>query len=195
MIAANEAQFAADPVKHAARKELLVAAAKAYRKHLQHEPDNPEVRRKTVRVYRFAANVHRLEREYAAAEPLYRDAVELLEVLAAENRDEPAYRLHLCETLRDQANVQSMRGALGDATKALTRVIEIADSLLIEDSKNPDYRRARAAGLLNRSAAEYVRGHLAQASTDAKQAAELFGALTRRRPMPIRTMGCSAPRR
>jgi eukaryotic-like serine/threonine-protein kinase len=177
LIASSEAELAADPVKHATRKEVLVAAATAFRKHLVRYPDNPDVRRQAARVYRYAANVHRLEREYAAAEPLYRDAVELLEGLAAENKDEPAYRLQLCETLRDQATVRSTLGRLADAVTALTRVIELADELLATDPKNLGYRRARATGLLNRSTVEYARGNFAQAGMDAAQAAELFRAL------------------
>jgi serine/threonine-protein kinase len=174
LIAAAEAQFAADPVKHQARKELLVAAAKTFRKHVQVEPDDPDVRRQAARVYRYAANVHRLEREYDAADPLYRDAVELLEGLAAESPDDPAYRLQLCQTLRDQAAVQSTSGRLADAHAALGRVIQLADELLATDPANPDYRRARAAGLLARAGVHNARDRLADAAADAAPAADLF---------------------
>jgi serine/threonine protein kinase/tetratricopeptide (TPR) repeat protein len=174
LIASSEAELAADPTKHTARKEVLVGAAKAFRKHLDRYSADPEVRRQAARVFRYAANVHRLEREYVAAGTLYRDAVELLEALAAEHADDPTYRLQLCETLRDHAKVQSMRGRLDDATKALNRVIEIADSLLAEEPANPNYRRARAAALLARSGAQYARGEFAHAGTDAALAADLF---------------------
>jgi eukaryotic-like serine/threonine-protein kinase len=179
LVAANEAQFAADPVKHKARKELLVAAAKAFHKHLERAPGDPDVRRQAARVYRYAANVHRLEREYAAAEPVYRDAVELLEGLAAAFPDEPAYRLQLSETLRDQAKVQSTLGRLADAVATLTRSVGLADGLLVEDGENAWYRRARAAALLNRAAVEQARGRAAAATADARRAADLFADLDR----------------
>jgi tetratricopeptide (TPR) repeat protein len=177
LVAANEAEYAADPAKHKARKELLVAAAKAHHKHLEHQPNDPEVRRQAARVFRYAANVHRLEREFAAAEPLYRDAVGLLEGLAKEFPEEAAYRLQLSETLRDRAKVQSTLGHLSEAVATLDRVIDLADALLATDPKDSGYRRAMAAARLNRSTARLALGDLPAARTDAAAAAAEFKAL------------------
>ncbi len=174
LIASSEAQFAADPVKHRARKELLVAAARTYRKHVQKQPNDPEIRRQAARIYRYAANVHRLEREYRAAEPLYADAVDLLDGLANQYPEEPSFRLLLSQTLRDQAKVQSSLGKLNEAKESLARAIEIADALAAVDTDNPAYRRALATALLSRSSVQYVRGNYSDAGNDATKAATEF---------------------
>jgi tetratricopeptide (TPR) repeat protein len=179
LIAANEAQYAADPVKHKARKELLVAAAKAYHKHLEHQPDDPEVRRQAARVFRYAANVHRLEREHAPAEALYADAVGLLEGLTNSAPEDPKLRLQLCETLRDQAKLPSTLGRLDESVKALDRVVEMARAALATTPSDAGWQWALAVGLLNRSSVQYVRGKLKEAAADAADADTGFEALKR----------------
>jgi eukaryotic-like serine/threonine-protein kinase len=174
LIAANEAQYAADPVKHKARKELLVAAAKAYHKHLEHQPEDPEVRRQAARVYRYAANVHRLEREHAAAEELYADAVGLLEGLAGQFTDVPAYRLQLSETLRDQAKVQSTLGRLAEAVGILKRAVELVEQLAAADPRQVAFRRSLATTLLNLSTVELTRGRYAEVERAADRSGGLF---------------------
>jgi len=170
LLAANEAEFVADPAKHAAWKDLMVAAARAYHKHLEHQRDDPEVRRLAARVFRYAANLHRLEWEFVAAESLYRDAVALIDRLVAEFPDDPAYRLQLAETLRDQAKAHSALGRLAEARGLLQRSLDLADGLLATDQGNSGYRRARAATLLNRATVELTCGDLAAAGADAAQA-------------------------
>jgi tetratricopeptide (TPR) repeat protein/tRNA A-37 threonylcarbamoyl transferase component Bud32 len=179
ILAANEAAYAADPAQNKARKEVLVAAAKASHKLVDRQPDDADVRRQAARVYRFTANVHRLERDHPAAEVLYADAVDLLEKLRKEFPEDPAYPLQLSETLRDQAKVQSTLGRLADAVKALDRVIDLADAVLAVGHRDAWARRARAAGLLSRAGAQYTRGRLAEAGADARAAADLFEALDR----------------
>jgi tetratricopeptide (TPR) repeat protein len=158
---------------------LLIAASRAYHKHLQLQPDDPEVRRQAARVFRYAGNIHRLEGEYPAAEALHREAVGLLEGLADQIPDEPAYRLQLSETLRDRAKVQSRLGRLGEAVAALDRVAELAGRVLAADPNDAWNRRALAGGLLQRSAAQHTRGKQSEAGVDAQRAADLFEALER----------------
>jgi len=177
LIASNEAEYAADPVKHAARKDLLVAATRAYHKHLDHQPGDEEVRRQAARVFRYTANVHRLERELMTAEPLYSEAIELLEGLAAEFKDEPAYHVQLSETLRDRAKVQSTLGRLAEAATSLRRAIDVAEGLASQDPDNPQFRRLLATGLQALSPVERHRGRYAEAGDTATRAAEYFRAL------------------
>ena len=80
---------------------------------------------RTARVFRYAANFHRLENDFAAAEPLYRDSVQLQEKLV-QQFDDAKHRDDLSGTLRDQAYVQVMRGDLAKAATNYGRAIEIA---------------------------------------------------------------------
>jgi serine/threonine-protein kinase len=177
LIESSEAELASDPAKHSARKEILMAAARTFRTHLERDPDDAELRRRTARVYRYAANVHRLEREYDAAEPLYRDAVGLLERLAGQFADEPAYRLELAEALRDQAKVQSTLGRLAEAAAAIRQAIDVVEGLLAAELGRPAYRRSLAASLGNLATVELQRGRYAETVAAADRSAALFGEL------------------
>jgi eukaryotic-like serine/threonine-protein kinase len=177
LLAANEAEFAASPAKHKARKAMLVAAAKASHKLVDRQPDDADVRRQAARVYRFTANVHRLEREHAAAEALYRDAVDLLAGLQKQFPDELEYQLQLSETLRDSAKVQSRLGHLAEAVQTLDRVIGLADAVLTQSPDDPWTKRVRALGLLSRSTAQYARGKYMEANADAQEAGRVLDLL------------------
>ena len=174
LIEGSEAQFAADPAKHAARKEILTAAAKAFRTYVERDPDDPELRVRTARVYRYAANVHRLEREHAAAEPLYADAVQILERLAKDFPDDAEHRRRLSETLRDQAKIQSNVGRLAAAADTLERAVGIAEDLRAREGDQPVDRRILAVALLNLSNVQLTRGQFPEAAKTAGRSAELF---------------------
>jgi tetratricopeptide (TPR) repeat protein len=168
LIESAEPAIAAVPVLLPARKDLLDASAHAFRRYLEQQPDDPEMRRRTAQIYRYAANVHRLAREVDAAEPLYADAIRILEGLVKEFPNEAADRQKLAETLRDRASAQAQVGRLRAATDTLLRAIAVSEG------EPPSLNLATA--LLDLSGVEYERGLVAESGRTAARAAELFRA-------------------
>lgn len=177
LIESSEAEIAAIPALHKTRKDILVLAARACRRYLEHEPDDPELRQRSAQVYRYAANVHRLTNEADVAEPLYRTSTELYEGLATEFPDHMAYQQRVSEILRDHAKLHSNLGRLNDATDLLRRSVAIAVKLRDQDQEQRSYERAHAAALLSLAGVEFTRGQLAESQKNAERAAELFRAL------------------
>jgi serine/threonine-protein kinase len=173
MMETSEAEIAAIPALHNSRKEILKAAAQAYRKHLEQEPHDPELRKRTAQVYRYTANVHRLTYEIEAADPLYKDSIRLYGGLAEQYPEEAVYRELLSETLRDFSKLQAKVGQLRQATETLQQAIAIAEKLLAEEPQRSSYRRKLANSLLSLSGIEQSRG-MTEAGKTAEQAVQLF---------------------
>ncbi len=177
LIESSEAEIAAVPALHKTRKDILVLAARACRRYLEQEPDDPELRRRSAQVFRYAANVHRLTNEADVAEPLSQTSTALYEGLANEFPDHMAHQQRVSETLRDHAKLRSNLGRLNDATDLLRRSVAIAEKLRDQDQEQPSYERAHAAALLSLAGVQFTRGQLAEAQKSAERAAELFRAL------------------
>jgi serine/threonine protein kinase len=177
LIVRDEAEFASSPSTHKLRKKILTSGSSTYRRYLDEQPDDPAMRERVAMVFRFTANVHRLEHEVAAAESLYRDSIALYQKLAEQFPDEPAHREGLSGVLRDQASLLSNTGRLGDAAKALGRAVELARELREKDAQRPEWRRTLAAALLNRASVESTRGDHQTAEASAAESAELFRGL------------------
>jgi serine/threonine-protein kinase len=168
LIESAEPAIAAVPALLPARKDLLDTSARAFRHYLEQQPDDPELRRRTAQIYRYAANVHRLAREVDAAEPLYADALRILEGLVKEFPNEAADRQKLAETLRDRASAQAQVGRLRAATDTLLRAVAVSEG------EPPSLNLATAR--LDLSGVEYERGLVAESGKTAARAAELFRA-------------------
>jgi tetratricopeptide (TPR) repeat protein/tRNA A-37 threonylcarbamoyl transferase component Bud32 len=177
LIASAEAQFAASPASQAARKKILTAASRTFRHFLEGKPDDPELRGRAAQVYRFTANVHRLENETAAADRLYRDSVRLAEGLVEQFPQDPAHRELLSNVLRDQAHIDARVGRLRGATDSLRRAVALASALRAEDPERPWGRMVHAAALLDLSAVVESRGMVSEAVEHAEKAVELFRGL------------------
>jgi tetratricopeptide (TPR) repeat protein len=182
LIESSEAEIAAVPALHKTRKAILVLASRACRRYLDEEPDDVDLRRRSAQVFRYTANVHRLNNESAAAEPLYRDAVRLYEALAEDFPDVPLHRQRVAETLRDQASLQSFLGRLREAEALLQRSIAIAEALLVQHPEQSHLRRTVAAGLLSLASIESTRGQYETARKTAQRAAALFRELAAQPP-------------
>src|SRR5262249_37453918 len=119
LIESAEASFASSPTLQAERKNVLVAAARAFPQYLAQQPGDLELRKRTAQVGRYPANVPRLANEVDAAEPLYQESIRLYEGLADQFPEEFVYRQRLSETLRDHASLQARVGRLREADDSL----------------------------------------------------------------------------
>jgi serine/threonine-protein kinase len=173
MMETSEAEIASIPALHNSRKEILKATAQAYRKHLEQEPHDPELRKRTAQVYRYTANVHRLTNEIESADPLYKASILLYGGLADQYPEEAVFRELLSETLRDFSKLQARVGQLRQATETLQQSIAIAEKLLAEQPQRTASRRKLANSLLNLAAIEQTRG-MTEAGKVAEQAVQLF---------------------
>jgi tetratricopeptide (TPR) repeat protein len=160
-----------------ARKDMTDAAVATFRQALAQRPDDSDLREKTARANRFAANFHRMLNHNAIAERSYGESIRILEALVADKPNEAVFRDRLAEALRDQAQVIAKLGRLGDAVATGRRAAELAEELRAADPDNPDYRRTLATGLIDLSGYEYIRGKFAASEESAGRAADLFAAL------------------
>lgn len=177
LVASREAAFAAIPELQIARKELLRSAARAFREYLARNPEDPELRQRTAKVYRFAANVQQFANELKTAEPLYHDSIEILEGLAQQFPQAVSHRTALVETLRDYAAVQAKQGALRAATDSLRRALDLADQLVAAEPKRAGNCRNQATSLLDLSGLQYALGLTVDSGMSATRAVELFRGL------------------
>ncbi|MFL5339154.1 MAG: protein kinase domain-containing protein [Gemmataceae bacterium] len=174
LIAASEAEYAADPAKDRIRRDVLKSAAERYRGYLAENPADPEMRQRTALVYRYAANVHRLSWEAEPADRLYHDAIQISQALADQFPQERSHRQALADTLRDRASLMSNLGRLGEASSLLDRSIQINDELCAREPARTGYRRSLGAGLLSRAAVEHSRGRREESERTAGRAGEIF---------------------
>ncbi len=182
LIESAEAQFAASPGGQRTRKEVLTAASRALRQYLAQKPDDPELRQRAARVYRFTANVHRLGNETDAADQLYRDSLRLYEGLAEDFPAEAAWRERLAEVLRDYASLQGRVGRLREASDSLRRALGTVEALRAAEPDRASLERGEATVLLDLAANEKARGLVGDAGQTAGRAAERFRELLTRPP-------------
>ena len=170
-VADNEVRLASTAAGQAARKEMLTSAAAAFRRFLKRDPHDVDLQAKAAVVFRFTANVHRLEGESAEAESLYQESIQLLEALNAASPAEPDHGLNLAQVLRDYANLQAHLGRLREAGESLQRA-----PALIQAAPDPQDRLV-ATTLTTAGVNKYSRGLSAEAGAKAAEAAKLFDGL------------------
>ena len=177
LIENSEVDFASYPALHGTRKQILTAAAKAFRKYLEEEPNDVELQERCTLVFRFAANLHRLLNETEPAETLYADGTRLLEGLVEQAPESASRRERLSATLRDHAQLQVKQGKLRQAREKVQSALEIAEKLRTEAPDRPMNRRLIAIALLDRSGIQNGLGEFAESEKSAQQAVELFRGL------------------
>ncbi len=182
LIEAAEPSIAAVPAQEAARRQILGAAADAMRRYLEEQPDDPNLKARASRVYRYAANVYRLTGDTGPAEALYRRAINLLDGLVAQSPKEPAYQKGLAELLADDSQLQVRLGRLREAAAGLRRALDLVDGLRKREPDAPAYRRLQAIALLDLAGVESARGKFAESGQAARRAADLFRDLSRLPP-------------
>ena len=183
LIAASEAEFAADPAKDRNRRQILKSGAERYREYLAENPDDPVLQRRTAMVYRYAANIYRLSWETEPADQHYRDALQLYQGLSDQYPQDRSYRLLLAETLRDRAHLTSNLGRLGEATDMLSQSILMNEGLVNLEPAQPGYRRSLANALLALAVVERLRGLHEQAELTAGKAGQIFCELLAKTPL------------
>jgi serine/threonine-protein kinase len=179
IIESSEAELAAVPLLHRARKQVLITASKTLRRELEDDAGNATVRARAAQAFRYTANVHRLGDETGLAEPLYGESVRLYQGLAEEFPTEPNYRVKLSETYRDQAKLQSNLGRLREADALLAKSIEELNALAAQGVSAKAITRPLATALLSQGANQYKRGLLVEAGELAERSASMFEKLDR----------------
>lgn len=149
------------------RRDLNVAAVKAFKLFAEQRPDSPEVRRWLAQLNRYDANVRRMLDETAEAEAAYGRAIETIE------KDESSAD-RLAETRRDRAGLMARTGRLKEALAEL----DAAAVIMARLPQSPHAHRTAATIDLDRSAVEYSLGKYDLASASADRAIAAFRALT-----------------
>ncbi len=168
LIESSEAELAAAPSFQAVRKDILTTAARAFRRYLEQQPNDPELRRRTAEVYRYTAHFHNLANETEAAEPLYKDSIHLQKELIDQFPAESVHRDQLAGTLRDYSQMQAGAGRLREATDTLHQAVAVAEKLRADDPERPAYRRTLAIALLDQSGVEHARGLVEESNRSAR---------------------------
>ncbi len=173
----SEATFAADPALHSVRKDLLIKASQAFQGYLRREPDDPELRKGAAQVFRYTANVHRLENETTLAEQLLVDTIRLLRGLVDEYPDDKPLHAKLSLALRDFGSLQKKLGRLKEAAASLNGkhgAIELATALETAEPNQPAYIQTLAVAQLGLSSVEFVQGNHAASLETATAATDRF---------------------
>jgi serine/threonine protein kinase len=159
---------------------------------LAERPDDPDLREKAAKLYRFAANLCSRRNATAVAGGYYRESIRLAEELVAEGSDgigsgagllprkewshQPVLRDRLAETLRDYAGFLTKVGQYGEAEAVLRQAFDHTEKLRpIYPGRL--YRRTLASCLLAQGANDFSRGRFAESVAASRQAADLYGGL------------------
>jgi len=177
-----EATLAADPVLHGIRKNVLRHAETVFRRHLEENRQDPERRKRAAAVYRYKANVHRLENQTKQAEELLVETVTLLQGLALEGGAPLDIRDRQALALRDYASLQARLGQLDYAKLTIDQAVQLAQNLEKWSNNELRFSRTEAAALLVRAGIELSKGDYAEAGATADQAADRFARLLKAPP-------------
>src|SRR5205823_4995442 len=148
-----------------------------FRRHLEDNRQEVERRTRAAQVYRYKANIHRLENQTTQAEQLLRETIALLQGLAEEDGEHADVRDRLALTLRDYASLQARLGRLDEAGTTIDQAIQLARNLEKRDGKEVRFFRTEGAALLVRAGIEYARGDFPDAEVTAELAAQCFNRL------------------
>ena len=177
LVESTPVYWASSQTRLSARKDVLVAAGGAFRRHLAADPDDTDLRAKAARVFVNAAHAHRLENELTAADEFYREALALLEPFAAETPGDPGDRVRLADALRDRAVGLARTGRKADATAHQDRAAALLVALRDAAPDDDRYRRSLAIALVDRSSVEYDRGRADAAQRSAAEAVAVLRTL------------------
>jgi tetratricopeptide (TPR) repeat protein len=130
-------------------------------------PADPQLKKQTARVFRFTANVHRLENQTVRALPLYLESLRLSRELATESDEQREFLAYL---LRDLASLQANMGHLADAAKSVSEAVAILQDLLGRSPENARVKRGLVAALLGRARVEHAYDQFAKAVQTAQLA-------------------------
>jgi serine/threonine-protein kinase len=167
LIESAESSFAADPILHEFRKAVLKNSADVFSRYLAKDPESVARRERTAQVYRYKANIHRLEGETEAAQMLYAKSVHLIRGLAQEDSK---YVDRLAWTLRDQGMLLARIGRLQEGAQSLDEAMSIITAVHHTHPEEPTYWRTMAATLMARATIEYSYGMYAEAVNLANEA-------------------------
>ena len=174
IIEGAEPTIASVPKLSSSRKKLLEASVQAFRQYLALQPGNEELRFQTARVYRYAANVKRLEGACEDAETLYIDSVQAMEELINDYPEAMQYWDILAETLRDQASGRSRLGRLKAARDNLERSAKIAEQLRENNPTDTKYERTLATTLLDLSNLQLSCGDVEASQATSEKSCRMF---------------------
>jgi tetratricopeptide (TPR) repeat protein len=177
LVQAVEWVLASTEPLHRFRKDLLASGTRAFRDQLARDPDDATAISRAASVFLYAANVFRLEGDDATAEPLYREAVELLERMTAANPGDTNARLRLVNSLEDWAVLRTRTGPQGEAHALYQQAKDALAPLQGPDDNPAEVRRSLARILLNQSVSLELVGDQDAALVAAREAAALFAAL------------------
>lgn len=172
-----EVDLATKPQLHARRKEILLTACKSYEHMLEEEPGNLEIWRHAAKIFRYTANVHRVENETIPAIALYRQSIQLQQKVIEKQPDDVESQLQLANTLRDMANLHSLLGKLREAKNDLDKSVELSENIYKKDNDKTSALRAMALAQLELSAIVISLGEVDQSKKTASDAAASFSAL------------------
>jgi serine/threonine-protein kinase len=157
-----------------ARKAMAAACLGALRESLMRRPYEPNLRLQTARACRYSANLHRLLNETSEAEPLYSEAVRILDGLARDIPDSFNVRDQLSGTLRDRARLLNRLGRFDEAIATGQHSVDLAEGLLVVSPDRLDYRRSLVSSLNDLAGYEFTRGQLSVSEDLARRAAKLL---------------------
>lgn len=145
-------------------------------------PDDHDLLQKLAKLYRYSANVHRNRNDLAVTEVSYREALAILDVLAAKAPTVEAYRDQLAETLRDHSQSLARLGRLTDASKELTRSVAVASDLRAKNPTKTDYRRTLAISRLDLADVQLLLGRFRDTETSCREVETLLQGLSEPQP-------------
>jgi eukaryotic-like serine/threonine-protein kinase len=171
LVAAAEPELAADPNSHAQRRRFLFTASNTMRELRARDPNDPELKKQTAKVFRYTANVHRLEGQLWQAISLYQESIALMREFAERDDQQKEVLAHL---LRDLSSSQASFGQLREASDSINKAIVLIEGLLKKSSASVRLNRGLALALVSRGRIEHALGSFAEAASTAQQAEHIY---------------------
>jgi serine/threonine protein kinase len=171
-----ESFLASRPESLEARKQALVIGTESFREFLKQKPDDTDLQVRLAAICRMRANLHRFEYDFAEAEPLYLEAIAILE----KHPNDLNFTMRLNETTRDYAQALLQKGECRNALIWIDRTKAVADALLKQRPNLPSPLRLAATIELDRGAALTGIGENEKAKQSVARSIELFKQLLTR---------------
>jgi serine/threonine protein kinase/tetratricopeptide (TPR) repeat protein len=177
-----EERLARVPQMQQLRADLLEEAMKLLAEILQDNPTDPAVRLEAGRAYLRVGDLRLLLGQPAAAEDVYRRALELVEALAAGHPDSLDSQKTLLICWVKLGNALALNNKLEDAGRASEQMHVVLQALPPEAETDPDVRHARAAFTGNQGFRLLLANHFHEAEPPCRQALELLERLAAQFP-------------
>ena len=163
LTAISEEELLNAPGLQPLRRRLLERSLDYYRGFLEDSGDDPEVRFETAATFERIGDISAQIGTSDEAMAAYREAVEMLERLAAEAPDDPSPRRRLSTTLNAMGTTLVDTRRIDEALANYRRALEISEALAGEPRVRSSDRLHRAVVLRNIGAAEFRDGRIRDA--------------------------------